>query len=202
MSPSQASAADKRDRVAFVSCNALLGGAPGALSQRPPQTIRRSGLEIDLDLRATVRRCESRRRRLDQLRADPTLQPWLLRAVVLRNESRMVGHIGFHSRPGEKYLDELAPGGVELGFTVFETWRRQGYAREASESLMDWAHRLHGVTRFVVTIAPTNIASSWLAQRLDFRRIGSHVDEENGPEEIFERRLGGQQSPNQTLGAG
>jgi RimJ/RimL family protein N-acetyltransferase len=137
------------------------------------------------------------RRRLDQLRKDPTLQPWLLRAMVLRSESRMVGHIGFHARPGEKYLDELAPGGVEFGYTVFETWRRRGYAGEASEGLMDWAHRLHGVTRFVVSISPTNLASLALARRLDFQRIGSHVDDEDGPEDIFERRLGGELSPRQ-----
>ena len=94
-------------------------------------------------------------RRLEQLREDPTLQPWLLRAIVLRSESTMVGHVGFHARPGEKYLDELAPGGVELGYTVFERWRRCGYASEASEGLMDWAHRQHGVTRFVVSVRPT-----------------------------------------------
>jgi len=132
---------------------------------------------------------EGARRRLAQLRQDPTLQAWLLRAVVLRSEARMVGHIGFHARPGEKYLDELAPGGVELGYTIFEKWRRRGYASEAAESLIDWAHRVHGVTRFVVSISPTNLASLGLARRLGFRRIGSHVDDEDGPEDIFERCL-------------
>jgi ribosomal-protein-alanine N-acetyltransferase len=130
------------------------------------------------------------RRRLDQLREDPTLQPWLLRAMILRSESTMVGHIGFHARPGEKYLDELAPGGVEFGYAVFEPWRRRGYASEAAEGLMDWAHRLHGVTRFIVSISPKNRASLGLARRLEFQRIGSHIDSEDGPEDIFERRLG------------
>jgi len=128
-------------------------------------------------------------RRLAQLRADPALQPWLLRAIVLRGERRMVGHIGFHTRPGEKYLDELAPGGVEFGYVVFASDRRRGYAREACEGLMDWAHRAHGVVRFVVTIAPANTASLELARGLGFRRIGSHLDEEDGPEDVFERRF-------------
>jgi len=134
-------------------------------------------------------------RRLDQLRADPTLQPWLLRAMVSRSESTMVGHIGFHALPGDKSLDELAPGGVEFGYTVFEQWRRRGYAREAAQSLMKWAHQVHGVTRFVLSISPTNFASLELARRLDFRRIGSHVDDEDGPEDIFEHHLGGQLPP-------
>ena len=114
----------------------------------------------------------------------------------------MVGHIGFHTRPGEKYLEELAPGGVELGWTVFGRERRQGYAREAAEGLMEWARRFHGVTRFVVSISPANLASLELARRLGFKRIGSHIDEEDGPEDIFERRLGSEWSSTKPLGAG
>ena len=41
--------------------------------------------------------------------------------MVLRSECRMVGHTGFHARPGEKSLDAYAPGGVEFGYRVFET---------------------------------------------------------------------------------
>lgn len=123
--------------------------------------------------------------RLDQLRAEPSLQPWLVRAMVLRKEQQMIGHIGFHSRPGADYLSELAPGGVEFGYTVFPSFRRQGYAREAAEALMAWAHREHRVTRFVVTISPDNLPSLGLAQQFGFKQIGSHIDEEDGPEDIF-----------------
>ncbi len=128
------------------------------------------------------------RRRLEQLREDPALQPWLLRAMVLKGESKMIGQIGFHTRPGEPYLDELARGGVELGYTVFESWRRQGYAAEAAEGLMGWAQRVHAVSTFVVSISPSNLPSLALALRLGFERVGSHMDEEDGPEDIFARR--------------
>jgi RimJ/RimL family protein N-acetyltransferase len=128
-------------------------------------------------------------RRLAQLLADPSMQPWLLRAIGLRHTGTMVGHIGFHARPGADYLRELAPGGVEFGYTIFAPFRRRGYAREACRALMDWARREHGVTRFVVSIGPTNVASIALAQQLGFRRIGSHIDEVDGPEQIFERRV-------------
>jgi RimJ/RimL family protein N-acetyltransferase len=127
-------------------------------------------------------------RRLEQLREDPGLQPWLLRGMALRRERRMVGHIGFHGRPGAEALAALSPGGVELGYEVFAPDRRRGYAREACVGLMDWARDAHGVTRFVVSISPTNVPSLALARGLGFRRIGSHVDEEDGPEDIFERR--------------
>lgn len=129
--------------------------------------------------------------RLQQLRADAGFQPWSLRAIALRGRGVMVGHIGCHTAPGADYLVPYAPGGVEFGFTVYPPWLRQGYAREASLALMDWAHRVHGVTKFVLSIRPDNTASQALAASLGFVRIGSHMDEVDGLEDILERRLGG-----------
>src|SRR5262245_19332063 len=76
--------------------------------------------------------------RIQDCEADPLYVPWSLRAVVLRSSSTMVGHIGFHSRPGPTYLEKFAPGGVELGYTIFESHRRQGYAFEAIRALIGW----------------------------------------------------------------
>jgi ribosomal-protein-alanine N-acetyltransferase len=126
--------------------------------------------------------------RLSQLEADPGLQPWLLRAICLRGGPRLlVGHIGFHTAPGAEYLAQLSPGGVEFGFGVLEPWRRKGIATEASEALMRWAREEHQVQRFVLSISPDNAASLGLAAKLGFQKIGSHLDELDGPEDIFER---------------
>jgi RimJ/RimL family protein N-acetyltransferase len=125
--------------------------------------------------------------RLRQMEADPALQPWLLRAVVLRGTREFAGYIGFHTAPGAEYLAELSPGGVEFGFSVLERWRRQGIATEASLALMRWACEEHGVRRYVVSISPENGPSLGLAAKLGFRKIGAHIDDEDGPEDIFER---------------
>ena len=130
-------------------------------------------------------------RRLKQIEDEPTIQPWLLRAIVPRGSRVMVGHIGFHTAPGAEYLQPYSPGAVEFGYTVFPTYRRRGYAREASRALMHWAHQCHGVTRFVVTIAPDNTASQSLAASLGFVRIGSHIDDVDGLEDILERKVSG-----------
>ena len=124
--------------------------------------------------------------RLNDLQQNSALQPWLLRAIGLRHQQVMVGHIGFHTQPGADYLRELAPGGIEYGYTVFSAFRRRGYAREACEALMQWAYQEHQVTRFVVSIRPDNIPSRRLAEQLGFKQIGSHVDEEDGLENIYE----------------
>ena len=54
---------------------------------------------------------------------------------------------------------------------------------------MHWAHLAHGVARFVMTIRPDNVPSQALAAGLGFVRIGSHIDEVDGLEDILERRL-------------
>jgi [ribosomal protein S5]-alanine N-acetyltransferase len=123
--------------------------------------------------------------RLEQLESDPTLQPWLLRAIGHRNNREMVGHIGFHSSPGADYLAQWSAGGAEFGFAIFPPHRRKGYAREASLALMQWARDVHDVTSFVVTISPSNVASLALASGLGFVRVGAHVDEVDGPEDVL-----------------
>ncbi len=101
----------------------------------------------------------------------------------------MVGHIGFHTAPDAEYLRPCVPGGVEFGFTVFPTFRRQGYAREASVALMRWARQTQGVRGFAMTIRPDNHPSQALAAQLGFVRIGSHIDDVDGLEDILEYRV-------------
>jgi RimJ/RimL family protein N-acetyltransferase len=118
--------------------------------------------------------------RLVQLDADPTVQPWLLRAVVLRTPvRRVVGHIGFHAPPDLRHA-------LEVGYTIESEHRRHGYAFEAVQALFEWARREHGVHHFVASIAPANAASQSLARKLGFHQTGAHWDEEDGEELVFE----------------
>jgi len=125
------------------------------------------------------------RMRLEQLAYNPALQPWLLRAMIRRTDQQMVGHIGFHTGPDAEHLRELAPGGIEFGYTVFAPFRRQGFAREAVTALMQWATTEHGIRRFVVSIRPDNTPSLRLAAQFGFQRVGEHVDEVDGLEHIY-----------------
>lgn len=129
--------------------------------------------------------------RLAQLESEPALQPWLLRAIGLRSSGDMVGYIGFHTAPGPAYLQPWSPGGAEFGFTIFPPHRRRGYAREASLALMQWARDVHEVTSFVVTISPGNGPSLALAAALGFVRVGAHIDDVDGPEDVFIRNVAG-----------
>jgi RimJ/RimL family protein N-acetyltransferase len=123
------------------------------------------------------------RRRIEQLSRDPTEQPWLLRAIVLRETPGrlVVGYINFHSRPDPD-------GAVEIGYTIAAEHRRRGYAREAVEALLGWAGREHGIRRFRASVAPSNEPSLGLLKSLGFVRTGRQWDAEDGEELVFERR--------------
>ena len=123
--------------------------------------------------------------RLRDLEADPDYLPWSLRAMLLKPQGRFVGYFNFHTRPDPEYLRELAPGAVELGYFVLPAHRRNGIAEEAARGMMDWAARSHGITRFIVSISPENAPSVAMAGKLGFARIGSHIDETDGYEDVL-----------------
>jgi ribosomal-protein-alanine N-acetyltransferase len=121
--------------------------------------------------------------RLRQSGDEPARAPWLVRAIVLRDEARMIGHIGFHGPPGTNARRDAKA--VEVGYTVFPAHRRQGYATEAVRALLAWAEE-EGTRRFIASVAPDNEPSLRLVRRLGFEEIGSHWDEEDGEELEFE----------------
>ncbi len=129
-------------------------------------------------------------RRLHQLRECPDLFPWLVRGIVVRESRLLCGRIGFHSAPGPEDLRAVAPDGVELGYEVAPSFRRRGYAREAAIRLMRWAYDEHDQRCFVLSIAPHNMPSIAMAISMGFQEVGSKVDEEDGTELYFLRRLG------------
>jgi ribosomal-protein-alanine N-acetyltransferase len=122
------------------------------------------------------------RLRAEQLAIDPSSQPWLLRAIVLREPGRpMVGHIGFHAPPDPEAR-------VEVGYAVRPEYRRRGYAFEAVQALFAWASE-RGVKRFLASVSPHNEPSLRLIARLGFQQIGTQMDDIDGEETVFELRL-------------
>lgn len=69
-------------------------------------------------------------RRLKQLEKNPFEQPYLVRSVVFAGQ--MIGCVGFHAAPS-------FAGRLEVGYTIFSEFRRQGFALEAVDGLLDWA---------------------------------------------------------------
>jgi RimJ/RimL family protein N-acetyltransferase len=120
--------------------------------------------------------------RIADLSGDPAAQPWLGRAIVLTDADgtrQIVGSAGFHAPPD-------ADGRVEIGYRVEPAYRRNGVATEVVRALFDWSAREHGVTRFRAAVAPDNVASLAIVERLGFRQVGDQIDDIDGKELVFE----------------
>lgn len=119
---------------------------------------------------------------LKAVRQDPAVQPWLSRAVVLREARTLVGEVGFHHSP-----DELAV--VEVGYEVLPGFRRRGLAAEAVRALTDWAFATGEASTVYATVAQENVASLALVRSLGFRFQEDYVDPADGRLLFFEAAL-------------
>ena len=120
--------------------------------------------------------------RLRQLAADPSQQPWLVRAMVATAPRRVVGSVGVHAPPDDR-------GRVEIGSDVVAAERRQGHACEAIRALLACAWATRHASICVASVSPHNAPSLSLIESLAFQRVGEQLDEIDGLEWVFERRL-------------
>jgi ribosomal-protein-alanine N-acetyltransferase len=117
--------------------------------------------------------------RLQQIASDPSQEPWLIRAIVLRETGTAVGYANFHAPPDER-------GMVEIGYTIVPSQRRRGYAFEAAGGMWAWAAR-NGARILRASMSPDNEPSLALIRRAGFAEVGSQMDEIDGLELIFEK---------------
>jgi RimJ/RimL family protein N-acetyltransferase len=118
-----------------------------------------------------------------QVERDPRWAPWSLRAIVLRDIGEMVGYANFHGPPGVN--DTATPGAAEVGYTVFPAHRNAGIATEVARAMIDWARARHGVRHFISGVAPDNLPSRRVNEKLGFVPTGQVLD----GEEISELRF-------------
>lgn len=113
---------------------------------------------------------------LERMESAPDRRAWMARLMRSRS-GEAIGHCGFHGPP------ELI-GRAEIGYTVFEKFRRQGYATEAAGALVRWAFR-HGEKEVYASVSPHNAASLAVVRGLGFRQVGTQEDEVDGLELVF-----------------
>lgn len=117
--------------------------------------------------------------RAPQVLENPACNKWFIRWMVLRTTNDIVGSISFHAPPDEH-------GMIEIGLGVHEMFRRRGYAREALIGMWNWACTHHEVRTLRYTVDPNNEPSVELVKSFGFSHVGQQIDEEDGPEDIYE----------------
>ena len=121
--------------------------------------------------------------RIPRILADPGAAPYLLRMAVLRSEGVIIGSAGFHDRPD-------ASGMMEIGLGIVPDWQGQGLATELLAGMWGWVVRQPGVRVLRYTVSPDNLPSQAIITKFGGLYRGQQIDEEGGPEDIYEIAVG------------
>ncbi len=117
--------------------------------------------------------------RVPQVKQDPSLNRWFVRWVVLRSSGEIVGSTSFHGAPD-------AEGMIEIGLGIHEAFRNKGYAKETVLGMWRWVLNDPGVKTLRYTVSVTNAPSVRVIDSFGFHYKGEQIDEEDGPESIYE----------------
>ena len=117
--------------------------------------------------------------RVPQVKADPATNKWFVRWIVLKENREIIGSTSFHGAPDEQ-------GMMEIGLGIETQYQNQGYAKEALLGMWRWVLTFPEVKTLRYTVSPENLPSIAVIKYFGFDFKGQQIDEEDGPEDIYE----------------
>jgi RimJ/RimL family protein N-acetyltransferase len=117
--------------------------------------------------------------RVPQVKADPATNKWFVRWIVLKVDREVIGSTSFHGTPD-------AQGMMEIGLGIETQYQNQGYAKEALLGMWRWVLTFPEVKTLRYTVSPQNLPSIAVIKYFGFDFKGQQIDEEDGPEDIYE----------------
>lgn len=117
--------------------------------------------------------------RVPQVKADPSTNKWFVRFIVDAKTREVIGSTSFHGVPD-------SDGMMEIGIGIEEAFWGNGYATEALLGMWKWVCGEAGVRTLRYTVSPSNLASVAIIKKFGFAHMGQQIDEEDGPEDIYE----------------
>lgn len=117
--------------------------------------------------------------RVPQVKADASCNKWFVRLIVLKSSREVIGSTSFHGVPDEN-------GMIEIGIGIESEFHNRGFAKEALMGMWKWALDQPGVKSFRYTVSPDNAPSIKVIEDFGFPFTGVQIDEEDGPENIYE----------------
>jgi RimJ/RimL family protein N-acetyltransferase len=117
--------------------------------------------------------------RVPQVKADPTLNKWFVRFIVLKESREIIGSTSFHGAPDSE-------GMIEIGLGIEPAFQGQGFAKEALLSMWGWAVSFPEVRTLRYTVSPDNLPSIAVIKFFGFDFKGQQMDDVDGAEDIYE----------------
>jgi RimJ/RimL family protein N-acetyltransferase len=120
--------------------------------------------------------------RIPRIRTNPELAPYLLRLAVLKQTNSIIGSSGFHAEPDNH-------GMIEVGMGIEPAFRGRGFAQEMLQGMWGWVINQPGVRTLRYTVTPNNAPSQAIIKKFGFHFVGQQMDDEDGPEDIYEMKV-------------
>jgi RimJ/RimL family protein N-acetyltransferase len=117
--------------------------------------------------------------RVPQVKADAAVNKWFVRWMVEKSSREIVGSLSFHGPPDHR-------GMVEIGLGVHTDFQGNGFATEALIGMWSWVVEQKDVHVLRYTVDPNNEASVAVITKFGFSNVGTQIDPEDGPEDIYE----------------
>jgi len=122
--------------------------------------------------------------RLTRLTGHWALRGYGMFIVVAKASGHVIGEVGLFD--GYRGLSPDFDNAPEAGWILAAEAHGKGYAIEAATAAHRWFAQTHGEQRSVCIIAPDNLASLRVAQKLGYKSFGQ-VDYQGGPVTMLER---------------
>ena len=116
----------------------------------------------------------------DAIRAAPDTRLWGDSLVLLRDEPRVIGSIVFHGHPTD--------GVAEVGYSIEESYRKNGFAIEATRACVEWALGEPGIEAVQATTFEWHLASLGVIRGIGMRQVAVRDHDTLGSLLVFERR--------------
>lgn len=114
-------------------------------------------------------------------------------AVVHKQSQQLMGLVALQPLAATwlRFADDplFSPLIVELSYAIGRAYQRQGYATEACKALIDYAFKELCLPRLTNEIAPENVASARLCERLGFRQVPNLHPDGTGSVWILENTM-------------
>ncbi len=116
----------------------------------------------------------------ETMKANPDHAGWLNYLVVHKQDSMVMGDIGFLGAPDND-------GTIEIGYSVVPEYREKGYAAQMLNYMVGWAFEHHQVKKIIAQTLVENEASINLLRNAGFTVV-NQVETEEGLQSSFEIR--------------
>lgn len=92
------------------------------------------------------------------------LMKWSIWGIRLNTSGEIIGKVGFHGMPDEN-------GTLDLGYEIYQTYRRQNYCFESVTALVDYIFKYDYVKRIQADCNKDNIGSVRVLEKCGFDYI-------------------------------